>query len=542
MFLFITSVANASFSDVNDDNYYFDAINWAEENAIVNGYTDGTFKPDALISRAESTKILMETFFDQDSLSGDNCFSDVKEEWFSKYICFAKKKNIVNGYSDYTFKPLDNINFAEASKIIINTFKEDITEDLKIWYKPFIEELTLHGAIPMSISSVDKKLTRAEFLEILYRLENDIIYKRSMILNYNNSDLYADYEAYVIEDNILSYYGNILNNIDLDSFEILDRRSYSKDKNNVYFRGAIIRNAELNSFESLDYAYGKDENTCYYASWELENSDPSTFEVLEDHFAKDMNTAYFRGEIIDGSDGGSFETFGDFYARDDNYLYYGDEIIGTENAYREWEVDVDEDDVMDLTDMFGELRFMDLFLKIEDSGTELNYDLDKTSDRGLEVLTWTEYEVLEETGIESMTSYITVSQNGEKIFSRQMPRTSNQPIQESFILNGQGIFVFLKGTNYDIYYDGDFFTEKYDVDGASKPFLIDGKFGFFAMKDGKSFVFYDGEKVSPAFDYFKSYGCCASLPYALRVDQETKAVLFFMKKGEKYFVAEVDFD
>jgi len=51
-----------------------------------------------------------------------NCFPDVKEEWFVKYVCQAKQNGIVDGYPDGNFKPANTLNMAEAMKIIVNVF------------------------------------------------------------------------------------------------------------------------------------------------------------------------------------------------------------------------------------------------------------------------------------------------------------------------------------------------------------------------------------------------------------------------------------
>jgi len=54
------TVVNAEFSDVSSGDYYFDAIDWMEENQIVEGYDDGTYRPFENINRAEFLKIVME--------------------------------------------------------------------------------------------------------------------------------------------------------------------------------------------------------------------------------------------------------------------------------------------------------------------------------------------------------------------------------------------------------------------------------------------------------------------------------------------------
>ena len=147
VFLFGASPALAqSFSDVPKEHNYFDAIEYVKSNSIVQGYSDGTFKPDNTINRAEFLKILIEAQF-KNSSEVTNCtegsFSDVSySDWFAKYACFAKKQGIIKGYADGTFNPSQTITFAEAAKIVVNTMIGKRNEgNGAAWYKPFVEEL-----------------------------------------------------------------------------------------------------------------------------------------------------------------------------------------------------------------------------------------------------------------------------------------------------------------------------------------------------------------------------------------------------------------
>ncbi len=186
---------NDIFSDVpsyNSVNY--DAIKYLKDNDIVEGYADGTFKPNQKINRAEFVKILMEIVlydFDWSNFDDDNvCFPDllVKDEeidlwtrpWYFYDVCQAKEAGLINGYPDGTFKASENINFVEASKIIVKAFQYEVaSSDDGIWYKPYVEELTKRMAIPSTIDSFDKEITRGEMAEMIWRLKNNVVDKPS---------------------------------------------------------------------------------------------------------------------------------------------------------------------------------------------------------------------------------------------------------------------------------------------------------------------------------------------------------------------------
>ncbi|MFA6305499.1 MAG: S-layer homology domain-containing protein [Candidatus Gracilibacteria bacterium] len=173
------------FTDVDSTNQYYDAIKYVKDNGIVQGYGDGTFKPDDKINRAELVKIIVEAGVADDSMT-ETCdiksvFSDLKNsEWYVQYICTAYNMGIINGYPDGTFKPANYINFVEAAKIIVNGFGMGYMLPVgDPWYKPYVLKLEDKKAIPLSISSLGKEITRGEMAEIVYRIKAEVTSKVS---------------------------------------------------------------------------------------------------------------------------------------------------------------------------------------------------------------------------------------------------------------------------------------------------------------------------------------------------------------------------
>lgn len=168
------SQVRAEFSDVSPEYPYYDAIMYVQEQGIVEGYSDGTFRPDNKINRAEFTKILVEAAVGTPEAEiAQNCFSDVNNQWFYVYVCFAKGKGWVGGYADGSFKPEQPINFAEAAKIIVNTMIAK-TAAGDPWYKPYVDALYAKYAIPNTIGTFGDELTRGEMAEMIYRLKADV--------------------------------------------------------------------------------------------------------------------------------------------------------------------------------------------------------------------------------------------------------------------------------------------------------------------------------------------------------------------------------
>ena len=88
---------------------------------VIGGYADGTFRPDAPISRAEFAKIAV-SFTQNNGSAVYNYFTDVKTtDWFAPYVTAAKDAGLIEGYSDGSFKPESKITRAEACAIVNRT-------------------------------------------------------------------------------------------------------------------------------------------------------------------------------------------------------------------------------------------------------------------------------------------------------------------------------------------------------------------------------------------------------------------------------------
>ena len=105
-----------SFTDVASNAWYTEAVLVLASKHIIQGYPDGTFGPDKPITRAEF--ITMVSRFN-DLTGGENPFSDIaSEHWAYRYIISSAMKRLVEGYPDGTVRPEKNITRAEATKIV----------------------------------------------------------------------------------------------------------------------------------------------------------------------------------------------------------------------------------------------------------------------------------------------------------------------------------------------------------------------------------------------------------------------------------------
>lgn len=180
----------ASFSDVPTYSKYFAAASSLSDANIVQGYADGSFRPDQPISRAEAAKLLITAikpkgFVEKATRNLNNSpFADVPlYEWFGPYVALTAQYGITHGYPDGTFKPHNTINLAEALKIILGAYGVNVSSERlpqsplvsiqnSEWYAPYFAY-----AYHKNLISSDKfyhpnqLMSRGEFAEILYRLK-----------------------------------------------------------------------------------------------------------------------------------------------------------------------------------------------------------------------------------------------------------------------------------------------------------------------------------------------------------------------------------
>jgi len=104
------------FPDVEANAWYAEAVQKLAGLGIIAGYADGTFRPNASITRAEF--VAMATRFV--TLTAEDCsFTDVsRSHWAYGYIAFASSQGWISGYADGSFRPGSSITRAEVAKIV----------------------------------------------------------------------------------------------------------------------------------------------------------------------------------------------------------------------------------------------------------------------------------------------------------------------------------------------------------------------------------------------------------------------------------------
>ena len=110
------STQSNSLSDVTRGQWFNHAVSTLSSMGIVKGHNDGTFAPNAPITRAEFAAIAAR--FDDKNTDTSSKFTDIASHWAKNEIGIAANKGWINGYPDGTFRPNQYITRAEAMTLV----------------------------------------------------------------------------------------------------------------------------------------------------------------------------------------------------------------------------------------------------------------------------------------------------------------------------------------------------------------------------------------------------------------------------------------
>lgn len=178
--------AVTDFQDVLRTHNQYVAISYLQQNKVIKGYADGTFKPDNPINRAEVLKIILQGSKIEAPQEFNLDFPDVpKDAWFGPFVAKAKELGIVSGdKATGNFSGARQVNKAEFLKMLLlaNKIKkealqvaDDVSTDVPkdAWFAPYLSYGLKSGIISLDqkgMANPNKSLTRAEVAEIMYLL------------------------------------------------------------------------------------------------------------------------------------------------------------------------------------------------------------------------------------------------------------------------------------------------------------------------------------------------------------------------------------
>jgi hypothetical protein len=178
--------AAGDFSDVPVTHKNHTAIMELKSLGVIQGYPDGTFKPEQNVNRAEALKIiLLGSDITVDAANNQKSFNDVEPgSWYVPYIIKAVQLGIIQGYPDGSFKPAQTLNLVENLKMLLLTNNIDLTK-ITVTQNPYKDAFAnqwyakyLQYAKDKNLIDADRgnfiypagEMTRGKLAEVMYRL------------------------------------------------------------------------------------------------------------------------------------------------------------------------------------------------------------------------------------------------------------------------------------------------------------------------------------------------------------------------------------
>jgi murein DD-endopeptidase MepM/ murein hydrolase activator NlpD len=168
----IVEQSEDGFADLKPGDKHYKAITYLYDEGFVNGYDDGTYKPNQGLNRAETFKFVA-------SLAGLNKkygkipFPDAEQgAWYSSYAKALYDAGVIKGDNNGYLKPAQPLNNAEFLKILLLAKKEEVRqpEPGETWYAPYVKRAVEMGIVDENNFSPEALMTRGDVAEASYRL------------------------------------------------------------------------------------------------------------------------------------------------------------------------------------------------------------------------------------------------------------------------------------------------------------------------------------------------------------------------------------
>ncbi len=264
---------------------YEDAMRYLYERAVFDKIPE-QLDFEKPLNRAELLKVLVKAKNVQIKEDLGDCFKDVKNEWYARYVCYGKNEGWIKGYSDGTFKPDVIVNKAEALKMLINSrgyavnfsanYRIFDDENAEAWYAPYLDVAYTKGIFLNEGNNFapSAAMTRGLMSMYIYRAmwidEYGILLFRAKFSGMPSAYTYAQVERVIDGDTILLKNGERVRLLGIDAPELDAKECFSKESL-VYLsafltgKEIILESDKLNANMDkygrlLRYVYLKDDN------------------------------------------------------------------------------------------------------------------------------------------------------------------------------------------------------------------------------------------------------------------------------------------
>ncbi len=373
--------AAPSFSDVDNEDV-LDAVKRLNAFGIVDGYEDGTYKPENSITRAEFAKLLVTALgLDNAAQAASTTrFTDANGAWYTGYVEVAAGQGLVNGYPDGTFKPNQTVSYSEAVTMLVRSlgYKDEWLSGT--WPGNFIAkaaELDITDDVSFTPSGlanrgdvailVDNTLDAETIKQASYGDDNN--YEES-----GNTLLAEKLEIVKLDDPIrFVEVPKVNEDLDSDEVEADDSETYTIVQEDVDVNSLLGMKADvyLNDDDEIVYIELDDEEVVFDEVAADATTDEVELVIEDDTFDIDEDAIiYVNGEKVSDGDDVDEGMYGKVVFNDDDEVIFMDLYDFDVKGMLVTEVDVDAEEIeyypigetdtdeLDLTDADDGYKFL----------------------------------------------------------------------------------------------------------------------------------------------------------------------------------------
>ncbi len=170
-----------AFTDTQNTRYNV-AFEYLEERGVVQGYSDGSGRPNSAINRAETLKVLLQArpqyaarvSWYQRHLPQTSLYKDMSQsDWYAPYLEAAYESDLITGYPDRTFRAGKSVTVEEAVVLMMRVYSESTPKrDGGEWFADDLKKALEKNLIAKEETLyLGESMTRGQFFDMIYRFE-----------------------------------------------------------------------------------------------------------------------------------------------------------------------------------------------------------------------------------------------------------------------------------------------------------------------------------------------------------------------------------
>ena len=128
--------------------------------------------------------------------------TDIDNHWSKQYVSYLVNKGAINGYPDGTFRPENSVTYAEAIKLIVASYNKGIEYGQEHWATNYVEYGKQTGIVPrnmIDMEDIDKPISRKEVMYMVYQSLTE--YAKKPVLNNDRAEIDLPFEDLTVSVN-----------------------------------------------------------------------------------------------------------------------------------------------------------------------------------------------------------------------------------------------------------------------------------------------------------------------------------------------------